>query len=89
MSHHCHARGCEANVPPRMLMCLRHWRMVPQQLKQAVYRLYVPGQEVRKDPTRGYLAAADAACKAVWKKEATKRKKAAAKREAARQETLW
>jgi hypothetical protein len=63
--------------------------MVPAQLKKAVLHLYVSGQEVRKDPTQAYLAAADAACKAVWKKEAAKRKKAAAKLEAARQGTLW
>lgn len=61
MTHVCHAVGCVVEVPPRLLMCPRHWRMVPPHLQRAVWAAYVPGQEIRKDPTSAYLrVAADA-----------------------------
>ena len=63
--HHCHATGCDTAVPPRLLMCLKHWRMVPQALQDAVWAAYRPGQETTKDPTSQYLAAARAAIQAV------------------------
>lgn len=50
IAHICHVPSCPTAVPPRMLMCLHHWLMVPSVLKRAVWRLYVPGQETRKDP---------------------------------------
>lgn len=65
MSHTCHARDCQRTVPPRMLMCRTHWRMVPRPLQDAVWDTYVPGQEERKDPTMDYLDAAEAAIAAV------------------------
>lgn len=69
MSHRCHAEGCNVEVPPKMLMCLRHWRMVPKKLQQDVWRTYVPGQENRKDPTDEYMKAHRAAIAAVAAKE--------------------
>ncbi len=69
MRHTCHARNCEASVPPKMLMCLKHWRMVPRDLQKAVWREYVPGQEIRKDPTPEYMAVQAAAVDAVAAKE--------------------
>lgn len=69
MRHTCHAIGCDREVPPRLLMCARHWRMVPTPLQAKVWVHYVPGQEVRKDPTRAYLEAASAAIKAVAERE--------------------
>jgi len=68
-AHTCHAEGCTKTVPPRMLMCLPHWRMVPRELQRQVWDTYVPGQEVRKDPTREYLEAHRAAVAAVAKLE--------------------
>lgn len=68
-AHTCHAKGCSVVVPEKMLMCRRHWRMVPVALQRAVWDAYVPGQEKRKDPTRRYLDAAHAAIDAVAKKE--------------------
>jgi len=44
--------------------------MVPRDLRAAVWAEYVPGQEIRKDPTREYLEAANAAVRAVAAKEA-------------------
>lgn len=67
--HYCHAIDCIAIVPPKLLMCAKHWRMVPRDLQMAVYREYVPGQEITKTPTQAYLAAAAAAINAVWAKE--------------------
>lgn len=65
MQHYCHVKGCQKQVAPKFLMCAPHWRLVPQALKRDVWRLYRPGQEVTKDPTREYLEAAEAACKYV------------------------
>lgn len=64
-THRCHARSCTVVVPPSMLMCLKHWRMVPYKLQQNVWKTYRPGQEKTKDPSEAYLDAADAAIKAV------------------------
>ena len=67
--HTCHARGCGVPIPLRMAMCRRHWRMVPKLLQMAVWAWYVPGQEVRKDPTPEYLEALRAAIDVVAEKE--------------------
>lgn len=72
MSHTCHARGCNVPVPPKMLMCSAHWRKVPRDLQRSVWAHYRSGQEVDKNPTMSYLDAADAAIKAVAKKELKK-----------------
>lgn len=64
--HRCHAIDCTEPVPPKMLMCREHWRMVPAALKRRVWATYVPGQEVRKDPTAEYLAAHIAAVEAAY-----------------------
>lgn len=69
MKHKCHARGCDVAVLPRLLMCLRHWRMVPRPLQRQVWATYRPGQEVDKEPTGVYLAAAKAAIASVAEKE--------------------
>ena len=63
--HLCHARDCTKVVPPRMLMCGHHWRMVPKHLQQVVWMMYEPGQETRKDPSMTYLRAAELAIEAV------------------------
>lgn len=68
--HLCHAKGCKVRVPRRMLMCRKHWFMVPRDLQAAVWATYVDGQENRMDPTPEYLAAAKAAIDAVAAKEA-------------------
>lgn len=67
--HTCHAKNCTKVVPPRLLMCLKHWRMVPRELQHAVWATYRPGQEVDKKPSRAYLDAARAAIEAVAAKE--------------------
>lgn len=70
MRHTCHAQRCGKAVPPKLLMCLAHWRMVPGELQRAVRASYRPDQEIDKRPSRDYLAAARAAIEAVAAKEA-------------------
>ena len=60
-AHTCHATGCKTPVPPRMFMCGRDWYRLPKAMRDAIWDAYVPGQEIRKDPSRAYLAAARAA----------------------------
>lgn len=69
VTHTCHARACKAPVPPAMLMCKRHWFLVPLELRDVVWATYRRGQEIDKRPSREYLDAADAAIKAVAEKE--------------------
>lgn len=65
MSHRCHAERCEAEVPPKLLMCRRHWFMVPKRLRDAVWATYREGQEISKDPSPEYMEAQQAAIAAV------------------------
>lgn len=67
--HFCHAKTCKVIVPPKRLMCKRHWFMVPADLRKAVWREYRPGQEVDKEPTAAYLEAAQKAITAVQARE--------------------
>ena len=68
-AHVCHATGCNVAVPPKMLMCRKHWYMVPRPLRDAIARMYVPGQEITKDPTDEYMVAQRAAVQAVELRE--------------------
>ncbi len=71
VSHHCHARGCIKPVPRAMLMCHKHWYMVPLELRRRVWATYQPGQEEgRAEVSKEWHEAADAAIKAVADKEA-------------------
>jgi hypothetical protein len=69
MPHTCHATGCQVPVPPKMLMCRKHWYMVPSPLRREVWRLYRPGQEIDKRPSPEYLDVMQAAIDAVAEKE--------------------
>lgn len=67
--HTCHAVNCKQIVSPAMLMCLRHWKMVPSELQRTIWNLFKPGQEIRKDPSPAYLEAARQAVAAVEERE--------------------
>jgi len=67
--HFCHAKACKVIVPPKRLMCKRHWFKVPENLRRKVWREYRPGQEADKEPTAAYLEAARRAIAAVQAKE--------------------
>lgn len=46
----CTALGCSCIIPSRMLMCARHWKMVPSLIQDQVYsslRLWKNGLSVR------------------------------------------
>lgn len=71
-AHHCHAAGCKTPCKPEMLMCLKHWRMVPREIQKRVWATYVSGQcNLDPAPSAAWHAAADAAIVAVRAKEAT------------------
>lgn len=65
LAHHCHARGCTKSVRPELLMCVRHWRMVPANVQRAVWRTYRQGQCDDKRPSDAWHVAANAAVGAV------------------------
>ena len=55
--HFCHWPDCEEQVPPELWGCKKHWFALPQELRNKIWAAYVPGQEVRKDPSDAYLEA--------------------------------
>jgi hypothetical protein len=58
MKHHCHWPGCAREVPPKMWGCPPHWYVLPKHLRDAIWKAYVPGQEITKNPSGAYLQAA-------------------------------
>lgn len=59
MSHSCHYPGCKVEVAPKLWGCRPHWFKLPKRLRDAIWQTYVPGQEIRKDPSDEYLAVAE------------------------------
>lgn len=57
--HECHWPGCPRQVPPALWGCKQHWFRLPKPLRDKIWATYVPGQEIRKDPSTAYLDAAD------------------------------
>lgn len=57
-NHTCHWPGCTHQVPPAMWGCRPHWYTLPKHLRTAIWEAYVPGQEIRMDPSPQYLAVA-------------------------------
>lgn len=58
MSHTCHWPGCDKEVPPNLWGCGPHWFSLPKRLRDKIWLHYRRGQEVRKDPSPEYIAAA-------------------------------
>lgn len=58
MAHNCHWPGCDVEIPPRLWGCRRHWFMLPKHLRDQIWEHYVPGQEITKAPSKGYIDAA-------------------------------
>lgn len=69
LEHYCHAFNCGVAVKPEMLMCYKHWRMVPKDIQQKVWRYYRPGQCDDMNISKEWLSAADEAIAAVKQKE--------------------
>lgn len=53
--HHCHWPGCKRQVAPAAWGCLKHWRLLPQRLRRAIWAAYRVGQEDSKTPSRAYV----------------------------------
>lgn len=58
MKHTCHWPGCNKAVPPAMWGCKPHWFKLPKALRNAIWKYYVPGQEITKTPSSEYLVVA-------------------------------
>ncbi len=56
-------------VPPRMLMCLKHWKLVPRVTQLMIWAEYREGQEEDKRPSRIYLIVQRAAIAQVADRE--------------------
>jgi len=69
MNHKCHARHCEKNIPPELLMCYSHWKRIPKHIQAAVWRHYRNGQCDDKNPSQAWHHAADAAIAYIAKLE--------------------
>lgn len=67
--HYCHAVDCGEAVPPKMHMCLKHWRMVPKGVQDLIWKHYRTGQEIDKRPTIEYIATAFVSVSCVALKE--------------------
>jgi hypothetical protein len=61
MDHNCPAAACTASVPYDMLMCSRHWYMVPRPLQSAVWRARARGDGAGSDAHTAAIMAAIAA----------------------------
>jgi hypothetical protein len=59
--HTCHWPNCREEIPPKLLMCLEHWQLLPQPIRRAVWATYRLGQETDKNPSRAYMTAVRAA----------------------------
>jgi hypothetical protein len=62
--HHCHANDCPTPTPQSLLMCAKHWRMVPREMQSRVRATFsVRSSAPGADPASWadyYEAAADA-----------------------------
>jgi hypothetical protein len=56
-----------------MFMCKAHWYRLPKPTRDAIWRVYRPGQEVTKTPSREYLETARAAIEWLAAMEAASR----------------
>lgn len=56
--HTCHWPGCDRSVMPKLWGCKEHWFKLPVAIRNALWKEYRPGQEVTKDPSPEYVAAA-------------------------------
>lgn len=72
MKHVCHATECNVEVPPRLLMCAKHWAMVPNQIQRGIWAAYRMGQEYDKKPSPEYMVVYHQAVNAVDEKEGRK-----------------
>lgn len=61
--HPCAASPCKKQIEDKLLMCMRHWRMVPRDIQREIWQHYVQGQTWETATTQyrsAYLKAVDA-----------------------------
>ena len=51
----CHWPTCTNPVQPKLWGCKYHWFKLPKRLRDKIWHSYVPGQEIRKDPSDKYF----------------------------------
>lgn len=54
-SHTCHWPGCQAIVKPQFWGCFPHWNELPAWARSMIWASYTPGQEIKKNPSQGYI----------------------------------
>jgi hypothetical protein len=59
--HTCHCPNCDKTVAPKFFGCGPCWFALPENMRNAVWASYRPGQEISKTPSTEYLMAARAA----------------------------
>jgi hypothetical protein len=64
--HTCHWPGCTVEVEPQFWGCRTHWYRLPKPIRSDIWRHYRRGQEIDKDPSREYVAAAARARKWIY-----------------------
>jgi len=69
VDHHCHANACQEPTEPPLLMCRKHWRMVPTHFKAAVWNAYRNAPSPGRSRNRAYLTACAAAVEYVARVE--------------------
>lgn len=57
-AHTCHATGCKENVAPEMWSCIKHWFMVPKEIRDRIRNTYRAGQCDDMNPSDSYCIAA-------------------------------
>lgn len=57
--HYCHWPGCPEEVKPAFWGCKKHWYTLPKELRTKIWKAYVPGQEIKMNPSKEYLTAAE------------------------------
>jgi hypothetical protein len=65
MKHVCHAPECHIEIPRSMLMCKKHWVMVPLPIQKRVYKHFRVEQLRNEKPTIDWMWAASDAQTAV------------------------
>lgn len=57
-THFCNALHCQYKINHELLMCGKHWRMVPKRIQLAIWNAYRPGQYADQNPSKAWLQAA-------------------------------
>ena len=68
-THKCAARSCDKRISLNLLMCGRHWMLLPRRIRERIWSEYHKGIADGTHPTGAYALAVDEAVRAVDGKE--------------------